>query len=101
MGKPRHQWRRGSHEDFFRQVKTFSFSTYLSIKRTTLTPHMAEGSMAVKNISCIFADTANGEPTGQSHISDSPEGFVSQCTMVEPSGIEPLTSCMPCRRSPS
>jgi len=21
--------------------------------------------------------------------------------MVEPSGIEPLTSCMPCRRSPS
>jgi hypothetical protein len=40
MGKPRHRWRRGSHEDFFRQVKIFSFSTYLSIKRTTLTPHM-------------------------------------------------------------
>ena len=24
-----------------------------------------------------------------------------KCGMVEPSGIEPLTSCMPCRRSPS
>ena len=24
-----------------------------------------------------------------------------KCEMVEPSGIEPLTSCMPCRRSPS
>ncbi len=26
---------------------------------------------------------------------------VAGCGMVEPSGIEPLTSCMPCRRSPS
>ncbi len=24
-----------------------------------------------------------------------------KCGMVEPRGIEPLTSCMPCRRSPS
>ncbi len=24
-----------------------------------------------------------------------------QVRLVEPSGIEPLTSCMPCRRSPS
>ena len=84
MGKPRHQWRRGSHEDFFRQVKTFSFSTYLSIKRTTLTSHIREGSMQSKFFSG-FTD-ADFPPRG---------------TMVEPSGIEPLTSCMPCRRSPS
>ena len=25
----------------------------------------------------------------------------NKCGLVDPSGIEPLTSCMPCRRSPS
>ena len=59
MGKPRHQWRRGSHEDFFRQVKIFSFSAYLSSRRTTLTSNMEEGSTLAKFF-VFFADIAIG-----------------------------------------
>ena len=29
------------------------------------------------------------------------ESLTDKKVLVEPSGIEPLTSCMPCRRSPS
>ena len=39
------------------------------------------------------------EPSGR--CDDSLESLISCCKMVEPSGIEPLTSCVQGRRSPS
>ena len=53
-------------------------------------------SMMLANTPCPIADTSNGKLLmGKNAINKYREN------LVDPSGIEPLTSCMPCRRSPS
>ena len=90
-----------SFEDTFEHALRFLANSYeiwssghLGLRRTVLRLVFAEPISFCRKTCLRTAKTTLPFNALQSFSAD-------KCGMVDPSGIEPLTSCMPCRRSPS